>query len=565
MQKKLIPLYGILLLSLLSSCRSENDVLALSKWKHEPQKAFIGSEKKFRIFFEKEEENFISKVKKYEIYKDFSNNNYYAYSFEELYNKYYEINKNAYRPKEGDFHIDYRVFSSLIEYENGDKGLIFPVVKNDVVEGLILNTIEEEGSMLRYHLLDEKKYSDYLKVKDLFSKQYSKILLSRIGLNASINKTINLIAGSDCIKNPNDWDCTIDPVVVPGKPKPKPDPNPFPQPLFPIPIPSNPGRPEPNPNPGPFPGMPKPFTPGEPECVRFGNCGNQNENGEEYKNDAALLDADCDVVKKWIATAKFKPSQANINKLKEIVKISSLRNQQMPGGINDRSVARIQDIDRAVGINVNMDYFPITITDLPTIGGRKLGPEQFLDYIRKNIGVFTDNSIAKFTPYNHYKVDDTALWESDRPLGAVVGIKMGPGLDNGSVMTSYHNGDKWTFTTIDEPWNGEHPVSGNRDFGFTKNTDGSYTFYTRGVDRLTAWEHQKAQDSKLLQFFGGTPFQQADALWTSYQNKVSSFVNSNNGKSSVVTPEILRPNYEKLKSVIEGKTPLSSLSKDCNK
>ncbi|RAV27409.1 hypothetical protein [Sinomicrobium soli] len=73
-----------------------------------------------------------------------------------------------------------------------------------------------------------------------------------------------------------------------------------------------------------------------------------------------------------------------------------------------------------------------------------------------------------------------------KKLRAVIGIDI-KGPDNESVIVSDYNTEKWTFSTIFDPKYGEHPVSGNRDFGYTQNGDGSYTFYTRGVDRLTDW------------------------------------------------------------------------------
>ncbi|MDV2446003.1 hypothetical protein CMU93_00630 [Elizabethkingia anophelis] len=114
-------------------------------------------------------------------------------------------------------------------------------------------------------------------------------------------------------------------------------------------------------------------------------------------------------------------------------------------------------------------------------------------------------------------------------------------------MVTNSGSDKWTFTTIYEPIYGEHPVSGNRDFGFTRNTDGSYTFYTRGVDRLT---DRIGETARLINNY---PFKKADNLWTSFQNKIKNFVNNHQGKSVVATQEIERPNWQKVKDVLDGK------------
>ncbi|MDV2446063.1 hypothetical protein CMU93_00935 [Elizabethkingia anophelis] len=131
------------------------------------------------------------------------------------------------------------------------------------------------------------------------------------------------------------------------------------------------------------------------------------------------------------------------------------------------------------------------------------------------------------------------------------------------IITNFGS-DKWTFTIIYEPVYQTHPVSGNRDFGFTKNTNGSYTFYTRGVDRLTKMDGTALQ--KFSDWTNGltiSPFSQADSLWTSFQNKIKNFVNNHQGSSNVATQEIERPNWQKVKDVLDGKAPLSTLNKDC--
>ncbi len=88
-------------------------------------------------------------------------------------------------------------------------------------------------------------------------------------------------------------------------------------------------------------------------------------------------------------------------------------------------------------------------------------------------------------------------------------------------------------------------------------TNSSYTFYTRGVDRITNFDVQFAQT------LFGIPFDSADALWTSFQNITTNFVNKNGGSATVGQQEIHRPDWNLVKDVIDGKKPLSSLSTDC--
>lgn len=273
---------------------------------------------------------------------------------------------------------------------------------------------------------------------------------------------------------------------------------------------------------------------------------------------AFFKDIPCEIIKAWLNTAKHKVAQAQIDKL------NTLRTKQLIGPvipfaplITIEMVASVQKLDDAYSTVVNMDYFAVKVDVLPYTGSGRLTPDQFLSYIRKNINDFVDTDLSEFTPYKWYGINDTDLWNSDDPIGAVIAIDI-KYPDNGSVIVSGTSGNKWTFTTIKEPKYKTHPVSGNRDFGYLTNPDGSYTFYTRGVDRLTNWDGEFVQDH-----LGGIPFKNADKLWKSFQSKIYQFVEDNHGFSTVLPEQIHRPNYSQLKAVIEGHAPLSILSKDC--
>ncbi|PWG80637.1 hypothetical protein [Pararcticibacter amylolyticus] len=158
----------------------------------------------------------------------------------------------------------------------------------------------------------------------------------------------------------------------------------------------------------------------------------------------------------------------------------------------------------------------------------------------------------------------SALWNSQNPLGAVIAIDMA-GPDNSSVIVSDYQSDKWTCLTIFDPKYGQHPVSGHRDFGLTANVDGSYTFYTRGVDRLTSWDAAAFQSfaEAISVADGAAPFSIGDQLWSSFQMMIENFTNSNGGNASIKEMQVLRPNWSNVKAVIEGRASLSTLSKDC--
>lgn len=272
---------------------------------------------------------------------------------------------------------------------------------------------------------------------------------------------------------------------------------------------------------------------------------------------------DCDIVRKWIATATHQVQQAQINKLNSIVASHTTVHGNGAPGITYQMIATVQDINDAYSTVVNMDYFPITVNQLPIVNGQRLTAPQFLEHIRTNINSFVNTNYSEFEPYRWYGINDVALWNSSNPLNAVIAIDI-KGPDNGSVIVSKHSSTGWTFTTIYDPKYGIHPVSGNRDFGYVQNPNGSYTFYTRGVDRLTDVTGSVFHEFTDFIFNESYPFSQADALWVSFQNEIATFVNQHGGIAGAVSPMIERPKWNHIKDVINGKKPLSSLSTDCN-
>lgn len=75
-------------------------------------------------------------------------------------------------------------------------------------------------------------------------------------------------------------------------------------------------------------------------------------------------------------------------------------------------------------------------------------------------------------------------------------------------------------------------------------TNSSYTFYTRGVDRITNFDVPFAQTGF------GIPFDSADALWTSFQNITTHFVNKTGGSATVGQQDIHRPGWNLVKDQI---------------
>lgn len=259
-------------------------------------------------------------------------------------------------------------------------------------------------------------------------------------------------------------------------------------------------------------------------------------------NPAALLEIPCDQLPQWQTLVQHMLSQSLINKLATY--------NSSP-----------QYIVNAEGALVNLDYFSIKVSTLPIKpGGGRYTAIEFLDYVRKNLNSFLDNNVATFSPYND--LIEKPLWESSNPFGAIMRFDIpvalgGLASQDGTVICSSNSTNEWTFTTVESPVDWNHPVSGHRQFGVVTNGDGTYTFFTRGVDRVT-----ENFDLTMADWFKTkTPFQGGDALWTSFQVKLEAFINNptNAGVAQKQNPVTARPDWEKVKDVLLGNRPISDL------
>ena len=96
-------------------------------------------------------------------------------------------------------------------------------------------------------------------------------------------------------------------------------------------------------------------------------------------------------------------------------------------------------------------------------------------------------------------------------------------VDDGSVVSAKSTSTHWIFSTIWTFRDGEHPVSGNREFGVATDDTGTI-FYTRGADRPTG-----VIDSSL----SDTVFGAADKLWRSLLAGVIRLCVGNGGSAAV--------------------------------
>ncbi|UKB82213.1 hypothetical protein LF887_14495 [Chryseobacterium sp. MEBOG06] len=270
------------------------------------------------------------------------------------------------------------------------------------------------------------------------------------------------------------------------------------------------------------------------------------------QNPNLLIDIPCSQLPKWKDVATHQVPQSVKTKMQNI------KNQT-----NYYDNWALTDLDNGLGVKLNMDLFPVKITSLPNKPGTnvKYNPVEFFDFFRKNINLFAE----KFNPTvdNYYGINDTALWFSNNPLGALIHIDITP--DDGTVVCSGYWTNSWMFTTVKAPkswsYDGIHPVAGNRLFSYyTDPNDNTMYIYTRGVDRVS---YNYSDNSTILNsIIQSLAFLGADNLWKGMQAKLSTFIVNNGGYADKVTPEIYRPNYNKIKNYIKGNAPLSSLG--CN-
>lgn len=223
---------------------------------------------------------------------------------------------------------------------------------------------------------------------------------------------------------------------------------------------------------------------------------------------------------------------------------------------------QVQGIQNATGVAVNLDKFSVNITCLPVVNGVRLTAPQFLNYIRLNINTFVNTNLSYFEPHPLI-IGEATKWYSNNPISSIVRISI-PG-DNGSVIVSSSGPNHWIFSTITEPYNGSHPVSGSRRFGFEMTSNGGYLFYTQGADRIYSFGRQIAgQGASIATRMRNYPlqFSKADSLWTSFQNKVVAFVRNHQGCATKNAPVTNRPKWTDVISALENNQPLNTVNCD---
>lgn len=279
---------------------------------------------------------------------------------------------------------------------------------------------------------------------------------------------------------------------------------------------------------------------------------------ELEENPNILLDIPCAELQNWLTLAQYNLPISTINKISNLQDINS---ETVPSW-------DIQFLGSAQGAVVNMDFFPVTISQFPInpSTGQPFTPQQFYNFFRLNISQFVAGTGVSFAPSTISGINESTLWNSSNPLNSIISINISP--DSGSVICSNYTNSHWYFTTLTTPWtfswteddyDGYHPVSGNREFGYYQNVNGNYVFYVRGVDRI----HRKNVQRIARNLPGAnSEFDGSDNLWNNMKESIKLFVNSNGGTAVSNQNIIYRPNWTDIKDVLSGAKPLSDLGCD---
>lgn len=265
-------------------------------------------------------------------------------------------------------------------------------------------------------------------------------------------------------------------------------------------------------------------------------------------NPYLLLDIPCEQFHKWKAVIDYNfPNEVH-------QRITQLNNQIGYDGHD------LQIMEFAEGPKVNMDFFPITISEFPinTLTGQRFTPAAFFDLMRKSLDSFLAGGPANFGAYNTLEY---SKWVSSNYLTSLMRFDINVNewiSQDGSVICVEQHPQRWKFATIQTPQDFDHPVSGVREFGYYQVAGtNNYVFYTLGVDRVAEIEDYIAGEYGPLQ----SAFEGADDLWNTFQQNMVDFVNSPlyDGQATINADYIARPDWEQLRKVMYEGAPISSL------
>jgi len=244
-----------------------------------------------------------------------------------------------------------------------------------------------------------------------------------------------------------------------------------------------------------------------------------------------VITESCSDLDDWSDLASFVPPSTVLDKIESLGEGWRLQGFEMP----------------TAAPRINLDYFSVSISQMPINPetNQQWGHEEFFQYFRTNINDFIDKEASEFN------TSEEDIWLSDNPVPAVLSIDI-QGPDNGSVVCAQSESCCWIFSTVKAPllpgYDGYHPVSGNRQFGYFIDVFGNMEIYTKGADRFfSPTTSPFVNTGGTLQLFAylaeNVAFAGADNLWKSFQEEMNEFINSpeNGGQSEIIEHTVKRP------------------------
>ena len=209
--------------------------------------------------------------------------------------------------------------------------------------------------------------------------------------------------------------------------------------------------------------------------------------------EAAKTFAGRKALKDLVSAMNHGPSGAPTDQIARILKVldpryAAVLDDTLPPELNKslKAAGVHQQKMRDGSANVRLDEYSITIDKMPP----GVTPEQFLENLARNPNAAVTG--AKFKDWADFSRRGSD-GKRETKTGDVFDIRSGrvPGtnkvMETGPIAIRDKQPDKFVVTTVyDDKTKDDHPICGNREFGFRKNKDGSVTFYTLAADRRHA-------------------------------------------------------------------------------
>src|SRR5690554_1527467 len=173
----------------------------------------------------------------------------------------------------------------------------------------------------------------------------------------------------------------------------------------------------------------------------------------------------------------------------------------------------------------------------------------------------------EFVPYSP---NDANLFTSSNPITAILNIEASASgigdlvADDGAIMVSGFTANYWTISTIETPYNGTQPFSGNRQWGWNINQNGNFEFFTRAVDVANISILVNILSPADTECQQDTYYNIAEATWQNLQQEIADWVNNSGGQATINTPKAVRVDKDKIIEILTTNNSIDQILSNCN-